>query len=110
MSSALKTGTPVRIPRPREWERMVTHERDQVRVVREIRVERIPKELDIFLLLRCLKRQRKVIGQLEGFLHDSSLRDNWCFFAPEAGEGGLDFLLETLDQLAIGTHQRLLGF
>jgi hypothetical protein len=32
------------------------------------------------------------------------------FFAPDAGEGGLDLLLETGDQLAVGSDQRLLGF
>ena len=31
-------------------------------------------------------------------------------FAPDAGEGGLDFLLEAGDQFAVGGDQRLLGF
>ena len=31
-------------------------------------------------------------------------------FAPDAGEGGLDLLLEAGDQFAVGGHQRLLGF
>jgi hypothetical protein len=30
--------------------------------------------------------------------------------APNAGEGGLDFLLEAGDQFAVGGDQRLLGF
>ncbi|OGS90063.1 MAG: hypothetical protein A2061_09760 [Gallionellales bacterium GWA2_59_43] len=33
-----------------------------------------------------------------------------CCFAPDAGEGGLDFLLDAGDQLAVGGDQRLLGF
>ena len=31
-------------------------------------------------------------------------------FAPDAGEGGLDLLLEAGDHFAVGAHQRLLGF
>ena len=31
-------------------------------------------------------------------------------FAPDAGEGGLDLLLEAGDQFAVGGDQRLLGF
>jgi len=32
------------------------------------------------------------------------------FFAPDAGEGGLNLLLEAGDQFAVGGDQRLLGF
>ena len=32
------------------------------------------------------------------------------FFAPDAGEGGLDLVLEAGDQFAVGGDQRLLGF
>ena len=31
-------------------------------------------------------------------------------FPPDAGDGGLDFLLEAGDQFAVGGDQRLLGF
>jgi len=34
----------------------------------------------------------------------------WLFFAPDAGECGLDLFLEALDQLAVGGNERLLGF
>ena len=35
----------------------------------------------------------------------------YCFsFPPDAGEGGLDLLLEAGDQFAVGGDQRLLGF
>ena len=48
-------------------------------------------------------------GIMDGVLWDSS--GLGCrIFAPDAGEGGLDLLLEAGDQFAVGGHQRLLGF
>jgi len=42
-------------------------------------------------------------------IHVSSLRRSRLILAPDAGEGGLDLLLEALDQFAVGSDQCLLG-
>ena len=51
-----------------------------------------------------------VVAQLGGFFQGSRLRRGRLIFAPDAGEGGLDLLLEAGDQVAVGSDQRLLGF
>ena len=43
-------------------------------------------------------------------IHGSRLRRGRFVLAPDAGEGGLDLLLEAGDQFAVGGDQRLLGF
>ena len=43
-------------------------------------------------------------------IHGSCLRRGRLILAPDAGEGGLDLLLEAGDQFAVGGDQRLLGF
>ena len=42
-------------------------------------------------------------------LHSSRLRRGLLVFAPDPGDCGLNFLLEALDQFAVGGDQRLLG-
>ena len=59
---------------------------------------------------RGLEGERQVVGEFDGFFHGSSLRCGGRFFAPDAGEGGLDLLLEAGDQFTVGGHQSLLGF
>ena len=49
-------------------------------------------------------------AEFGGFFHGSRLRRGRLILAPHTSEGGLDLLLETLDQLAVGGDQRLLGF
>ena len=43
-------------------------------------------------------------------IHGSGPRSGRLVLAPDAGEGGLDLLLEAGDQFAVGGDQRLLGF
>ena len=45
-----------------------------------------------------------------GTIHGSCLRWDRLILTPDAGESGLDLLLEALDQFAVGGDQRLLGF
>ena len=37
--------------------------------VRVVRLEGVPQELDVFLLLRGLKGERQVVGEFGGFFH-----------------------------------------
>ncbi len=75
-----------------------------------VRLKGVPEEDDVLLLSRGLEGEWKVVGELGGFFHDSVSHRRGFFFVPNAGEGGLDFLLEAGDQFAVGDHQRLLGF
>ncbi len=45
-----------------------------------------------------------------GFFHGSSLCSGLLNFAPDAGEGGLDLLLEAGNQFTVGGDEGLLGF
>ena len=74
-----------------------------------VHLKGIPEEGDIFLFLRGLEGEREVVGELDGFFHGSGLRRSG-FFAPDAGEGGLDLFLKAGDEFAVSGHQRLLGF
>ena len=91
-------------------EHVVGQEGELVFAVRVVGLEGIPQERDILLLLRALERERQVVAQFGGFFHGSCLRRGRLLFAPDAGEGGLDLLLEAGDQFAVGGDQRLLGF
>ena len=59
---------------------------------------------------RGLEGERQVVGQFGGFFHGSRLSGRRRLFPPDAGNGGLDLVLEAGDQLAVGGDQRLLGF
>ena len=54
--------------------------------------------------------ERQVVIQFSGFFYGSYLRRIRLGFAPDAGKGILDLLLEAVNQLAVGVGQRLLGF
>ena len=50
---------------------MVSKEGELVFAVRVIRLEGVPKELDVFLFLRGLEGERQVIGEFDGFFYGS---------------------------------------
>ena len=91
-------------------EHVVGEEGELVLAVGVVRLEGVPQELDVLLLLRALEGERQVVAQFGGFFHGSRLRRGRLVLAPDAGEGGLDLLLEAGDQFAVGGDQRLLGF
>ena len=65
---------------------------------------------DVVLLATGLEGERQVVAPFGGFFDGSRLRRGRFVFAPDAGEGGLDLLLKTGDQFAVGGDQRLFGF
>ena len=75
-----------------------------------VRCVGIPQKCHIFMLLRRLEGKWQVVAEFGGFFHGSRFRGGGFFFAPDAGEGGLNFFLEASDQFAVGGDQRLLGF
>ena len=65
-------------------EHVVSEEGELVFAVRIVRLEGIPQELDVFLLLRGLEGERQVVGEIGGFFHALSLEaeseDSAIFF------------------------------
>lgn len=57
----------------------------------------LAKDFDLFLLLRALEGERQIVVQFGGFFHGSCFRRFGFIFPPDAGECGLDFLLEAGD-------------
>jgi hypothetical protein len=53
---------------------VVSEEGELVIGVRVVRLERVPQELDAFLLFRALEGERQVVAKLGGFLHQLALR------------------------------------
>ena len=91
-------------------EHVIGEEGELVFAVRVVRLEGVPKELDVFLLLRRLEGEGEVAGEFGGFFHNLGTRAGGLFCAPDAGNGGLDFLLEARHQFAVGGDERLLRF
>ena len=48
---------------------VVGEEGELVLAVRMVRLESVPQELDVFLLLRGLEGERQVVGEFGGFFH-----------------------------------------
>lgn len=51
-------------------EHVVNEEGELVFAVRVVRLESVPRELDVFLLRRVLEGERQVVGEFGGFYHE----------------------------------------
>ena len=80
-------------------------------MVRQAHHERVTVPLILIQPLSLFLRHNfnPVALRYRSFLRQAQ-DERLCLLAPDAGEGGLDLLLEAGDQFAVGGNQRLLGF